>query len=118
MKDKTKTKKPIAPLYCLYLEGIKEVANSHGYAMTLHGSMSTDCDICLVPWTDEVSNGIQVIEAICDEWNIKPFDQDPSLMPHGRRAWTLVMCGEYYFDISVMPTHRDRVNVIKNQEEK
>ncbi|GAF99141.1 unnamed protein product, partial [marine sediment metagenome] len=93
---------PTAPFYCLYLERIKKVANDHGYAMTLHGSMNRDCDICLVPWTNDASNGIQVMEGLCDELGVDIADGDPELKPHGRKSYTLALMGTYFFDVSVL----------------
>lgn len=93
----------IAAFYHLYLARIKKVANAHGYAMTLHGSMSRDCDICLIPWTEEAEARGVVIGAIANELGISLLPDDPGVKPHGRLAWTLTLSGECFFDVSVMP---------------
>lgn len=101
-----------ALMYALALPGLRDVAFRHGYALAIHGSMSTDIDLVAVPWVDDADSAEVLIEAIkvsvngherhpewCDDTN-------PSLRSHGRRCWSIYLTensGAPYLDISVMP---------------
>ena len=73
------------------------IANEHGYCLACHGSMASDFDIVLCPWTEEATDADTVVEAIRQHiGGIPPGAREerdrPTEKPHGRRAYA------YYFD--------------------
>ena len=97
----------IAPAYACLYPGLAEIARTHGYALAIHGSVSTDLDLIAVPWTDEASSAEIVAQAIrahaaacltqgCSGGN-------PEQKPHGRLAWHLGIEAGACIDLSVMP---------------
>jgi hypothetical protein len=97
---------PAAYLYVL--PWLQEIADKHGYALALHGSMARDLDVVAVPWTDEASKAEDLIENVLEE--LRPYGaphghvKGPDLRPHGRKAWAIQFGNGPYLDISVMPT--------------
>lgn len=96
---------PLAAAYWLILT---EVANQHGYALAIHGSMSRDIDLVAVPWTDEATDAETLVAAFGEAvgygegWSGTISDSATS-KPHGRRAWTLGIGHGAWIDLSVMP---------------
>jgi len=103
---KKTVKKCFAPFYTCFIPAMREIAMAHGYALTLHGSMNRDCDMVLVPWTEEAKEPDKMIDELRERLGAIIPDGDPQCKPHGRRAWTLAMGGEMFFDVSVMPRRR------------
>lgn len=96
-------KKCFAPFYTCFIPAMREIAFNHGYALALHRSMNRDCDIILVPWTDEAKPPQAMIDKLRERLGAIIPEGDPVCKPHGRRSWTLSMGGEMFFDIAVMP---------------
>lgn len=99
---------------CLTIARI--TGKEYGYAIGLHGTAMRDLDLIAVPWTDtardpldflhclagrieeETKRGILVEgEPVTNEW------PKPEAKPHGRIAWTILLGGPFWLDISVMP---------------
>lgn len=101
--------------YAHLLRALTGIANEHGYCLALHGSMTTDFDILLCPWTEDATDCETVVEAIRQHvGGFNPSGRDerqiPTSKPHGRRAWAFYFdkaCAKRekgpYLDISVMP---------------
>jgi hypothetical protein len=100
--------------YVALVPAIAKVAREFGYAVGVHGSMATDLDIVLVPWTDEAGDAADVVEAIrlLVGGKKKKHDVLPQEKPHGRLAWSYYLTEEGansygavgpYLDISVTP---------------
>jgi hypothetical protein len=94
------------------IDPIRAIAKEHGYAVGVHGSLARDIDLIAAPWTVKPWPAEQLVDAIrkmCeDETGFADFAQDtpadkPEMKPHGRRAWSIVLGGGVYLDISVMP---------------
>jgi len=77
-------------------------AHSHGYALTVHGSLRRDIDVVAVPWTNEAISPDELAEKIvawlvtvevchADAWKaaIKTREEKP----HGRLAWSISLKG-------------------------
>jgi hypothetical protein len=103
-----------APAYCALVPAITKVAREFGYAVAVHGSMTTDLDLVLVPWVDEASPAEDVVEAIrlLIGGRKRGCDVLPGTKPLGRLAWTFYLTEEGaksytathpYIDISVTP---------------
>lgn len=88
---------------------MREIAHRHGYALAVHGSETRDFDVIAVPWTDNASNPVMLVEAIRNGINgIYSIDKTyPVLKPHGRLAWSIQIGGSAYIDLSVTPRLQD-----------
>ncbi|MEO8481083.1 MAG: hypothetical protein ABI634_02665 [Acidobacteriota bacterium] len=102
-------------------EPLKAVANAHGYALAVHGSLTRDIDLVLVPWTVEAVAQDTVARACIAEIeringyvfvgenmvNVDPYDfckRSPQPMAHGRIGWSIHLGGAGAFvDLSVFP---------------
>lgn len=95
-----------ASMYC----GLCDIARKHGYALAVHGTMNLDFDLVAIPWIDNASEPIVLINAIAHligimDGNIDHgiYKDEPTIKPHGRLAWLLLMGNGAALDISVMP---------------
>lgn len=84
------------------------IAWQHGWAAILHGSMTRDLDILLVPWEQRAHSTAphHIVKRIADAAGLKLKDEEASNKPHGRKAWTLFFEGfgdPRWVDISAMP---------------
>jgi hypothetical protein len=87
-------------------------ARELGYALAVHGSVTRDCDLIAVPWTDAAVNALELAHALIAEsgGTLCPFEKDeyflngsPGAKPHGRLVWSILLGGQHYIDLSVMP---------------
>lgn len=99
------------------IPALREVAESLGYALAVHGSLSRDIDLIACPWTSEAVEPRVLAEAIqkkAIEINGFAFplhneDEEynragcPGAKPHGRLTWVYHLGGGPYIDLSVMP---------------
>lgn len=91
--------------YLAFLPRLVRVAQEHGYALAVHGSLARDFDLIAVPWVEKASPPETLAGAIrdaCggfyDEGEDYPVDK-----PHGRQAWVINLGGGPYIDLSIMP---------------
>ncbi len=95
---------------------LQQIAKDHGYALAVHGSVHRDLDLVAIPWIEEASDALELIEAFKDATRTVTHHEDfdhlvpdckPTQKPHGRVAYSLHVTnsGMYggYLDISVMP---------------
>lgn len=98
--------KPIASLtpaiYSWNLANAQVCANLAGYALSVHGSMNRDFDLVAVPWVESADTPAELIEIMCKGLDVRMQAGDPIEKPHGRLAYTLLMDGDRFIDISVM----------------
>lgn len=101
----------IPAFYCTLWLGMTKTANKCGYALTLHGSMNRDLDLVAVPWTDDADSEQELIKQLCKRHGLIEGNSANMEKPHGRRAHVLMMSGQPYIDLSVMPrvTRRRKV---------
>lgn len=93
----------------IYSHRIHEIATigyAHGYAMAVHGSMQRDLDIVAVPWTAKAKAARTLVKALCDHLGCEAAA--PSEKPHGRIAYTLLMGGACFMDLSIMPRRKGK----------
>lgn len=93
-----------APIYAAALyPQLAEIARKHGYALSVHGSLARDFDLFCVPWSEKISEPIEVIKAICSKFYIRQIGEG-TLRNHGRIAYTLsIGHGECACDVSFIP---------------
>jgi hypothetical protein len=104
--------------------GLCVVARERGYALAIHGTVTSDLDLIAIPWTEEAVSGEELRDALmahidaCDfEGSLVRFGlskemasqiaaqhgQEKALKPHGRVAWNLYLEHGCKVDLSVMP---------------
>lgn len=113
-----------APFFACMYHGLAEVARKHGYALTIHGTVTTDLDLVAIPWVDEAVDAVTLKDALMNhvgacgfadhlrkdlpEEQVAPIvarmgEAADTKKPHGRRAWNLYMDFGCKVDLSVMP---------------
>ena len=63
MKEPTR-----APAYACMYHGLCDTARKHGYALAIHGTMTTDLDLVAIPWTDEAADVDTLVAAL--RWHV------------------------------------------------
>lgn len=103
-------KKPTyAPAYIVGVyPRLVEIARDHGYALCLHGSLQRDLDLVAVPWVENPSDCVDLINSFCDEFDIQPNHdiKKPEIKPHGRKSWSIPLWWGAYIDLSVIANDR------------
>jgi hypothetical protein len=98
----------IDPDYARIYTKVRILAWQYGWTAIIHGSVTRDLDILLIPWEEKAENerAEQIIRMLAESENLK-LQGEPSNKPHGRKAWTLIF-PEFgdprWVDISWMPT--------------
>jgi len=112
---------------CLY-QGMCDVSRKLGYALAIHGSLTSDLDLIACPWTAEAVDAEELKAALMshigacgyadllrrqglDEPEVKAVmsrkesraANESEIKPHGRIAWNLYMDAGSKVDLSVMP---------------
>ncbi len=110
-------------LVAVLLPALREVAHRHGYALALHGSVERDVDILAAPWRDGATGAPGLMAALFTAteavmgyatwsggWTERetfapPLGSlpNPTVKPHGRLGYSILIGGGPYLDISVMP---------------
>ena len=100
----------LAPAYAFVFPLLAQIAQQHGYALALHGSMTRDLDVVACPWTEDACSAEELFNAILEAENFKWIDIgpdhplcQPGPKPHGRIAYTIILRGPAFIDLSIMP---------------
>lgn len=93
--------KPI--MYLNRVHEMQSILRSCGYALALHGSMQRDMDAVAVPWTEHSVPAEILVGRVCEAMQLTIGPNSPSLKPHGRKVWTLMLTNIGFVDLSVMP---------------
>lgn len=92
-----------APVYAAMYPDLAEITRKHGYALAVHGSLARDFDLIAIPWVENPSKPIEVINAITQKFAIS-VEGEPTLRLHNRIVYTITVgWGECFFDFSFMP---------------
>lgn len=90
-------------MYATYFGIFKEIAEKHGYALALHGSMVRDLDLIAIPWVETPTSPDALIHDLCKAIGyLEPKKPVPEIRPHGRISYAISTGGGGYLDISVM----------------
>jgi hypothetical protein len=118
-----------APFFACIYHGLAETARKHGYALTIHGTVTADLDLVAIPWTDDAADPVTLKDALMHHIGACGYDdvlrssgltedqvqqilarKEPGTdlggtkKPHGRIAWNLYFVdGGAKVDLSVMP---------------
>lgn len=96
----------IAPVYAQLYQYLCAEAKGSGYALAIHGSLNRDLDLVAIPWTDEAEDSESLIKSLSRAVGCGAI-QGPYDKPHGRRSWAILLGGDAYIDLSVMPRESD-----------
>jgi len=97
-----------AVFYAVLWPDFRSAALELGWALALHGSMSSDMDIMGMPWTEDARPVEELVEKISDcightVW--KDYHLEPHYgKPHGRIVYTFAISGDWYLDLSIIDT--------------
>ena len=96
--------------YAMILPDLRDAAKECGYTLALHGSMARDLDLIAVPWTEDAASREALLEAVAGACGaiMDGVEEDAEDKPHGRRSYALVIFGEWYIDLSIMPRMNDQ----------
>jgi len=113
-------KKWMPAMYVAYFGIIEKLANQHGYALCIHGSVVRDFDIIAVPFDFKVKPHADLLSAIKKVVGIgvssdKIFDIIGN-EPHGRTCYTIECGGGGFFDISFTPTMQEAIALVKRDQ--
>jgi len=107
-------KSEIRDYYVKLIPDLIPLCRQKGYAAAIHGSMTRDLDVVLVPWTYEAAARTEVISHLLNhlvapcpivaaQEHFEMLTFFPTYKPHGRICHTL-FCGYHlYLDLSFMP---------------
>lgn len=95
-----------AAFYASIYHDLCRAAHGCGWALGLHGSLSSDMDIMAMPWTEDAKPVEEVIQALSGyfDGNIrqqmhgKPYTDKPN----NRVVYTMAIWADYYLDINVI----------------
>lgn len=98
----------IKPNYApVYVAGVypdlAKIFQSHGYALTVHGSVARDLDLVAIPWDKNFSDPKIVLANVTNEFAFEVAGK-PEEKNHGRIAYTLVGACEFFIDLSFINT--------------
>lgn len=89
-------------MYSHRIHEIQEAAHCAGYAIAVHGSLHRDLDVVAIPWTEHALAPKGLIAHFENlGFTMKPGD--PVIKPHSRLAYTILLGGSLFMDLSVMP---------------
>lgn len=95
----------IDPDYAKIFTVARCIAWSDGYSVSAQGSFTRDLDLLIVPWTENAKKETDVvIRRIADSAGLKIHHSPPTVKPHGRLAYTLLLPGfsdPRFVDISI-----------------
>lgn len=99
-----------AAFYACLWPKIRETALKFGWGAALHGSLETDMDIIVLPWTEDASLFSKLVEEIAllfqDNDLASQYQISYKEACHGRIIATIPIWGDFYLDISTMPSSR------------
>lgn len=92
-----------AAFYACMWDDFRQAAMNKGWALALHGSLSSDMDIMAMPWVENASPVWDLVFALkkCFD-NPKAIDVTETDMPNNRRVFTLSIWSDFYLDINII----------------
>lgn len=100
-----KTPRSLMPaLYSHRINEISTIGRACGYAMAVHGSMQRDLDVVAVPWTERATSALTLVRMLCNQLGVSR--SVPTLKPHGRITYTLLLGGACFMDLSITPRRK------------
>lgn len=53
-----------APFYACMYHGLCDTARKHGYALAIHGTVTTDLDLIAIPWVEDAADPVTLKDAL------------------------------------------------------
>lgn len=98
-----------AAFFACMWDDIRQCAMDHGWAVALHGSLSSDMDIMAMPWVEDVITFEELIDKIVDLFNGNHMSKNYFITynekPHNRIVATIPIFADFYLDISTIKTN-------------
>lgn len=88
-------------IYATIYGGLQQIAYDNGYSLAVHGSMQRDFDLIAIPWTDQSIDGEELIDKFAE--SLHSTRSEPTLKPHGRIAYFIILGCGMGVDVSIMP---------------
>ena len=92
--------------YASMYEDIRKFAMDNGWAVALHGSLSSDMDIMAMPWAETAIGFEKFIAKIADLFDDNILSANYLITfnekPFGRTVATIPIWEDFYIDISTM----------------
>jgi hypothetical protein len=95
-----------AVFYACLWEDLRNAALNCGWALGLHGSLSSDMDIMAMPWTEEAKSEEEMIMAL-EGCLTKPDERifkttRNTNKPHNRIVYTIHIFSDFYLDVNII----------------
>lgn len=97
------------------IDAVRSAARDLGYCIAVHGSLARDLDYLAAPWTEDAAPAeelVNAVEKVAHDilgWAHIDPSTNPGRKPQGRKAWTILLAGGPFIDLSVMPRACDIV---------
>jgi hypothetical protein len=95
-----------AAFYASIYDDLRNAALDCGWALGLHGSLSSDMDIMAMPWIEDAKPVEVMIQALSDCFTENPWKDyhiKPNYgKPNNRVVYTMSIWGDWYLDINVI----------------
>ena len=111
-------KRQLKSYYNSIIPTIREIAKDHGYAIAVHGSMTRDLDVMVMPWIKKAKSpeslAIAIMKALMGHSYMRKHfreNRDDCKKPHGRLTYVIPTKQNSYIDMSVMPRDNKRDQV-------
>lgn len=92
--------------YACMWEDIRKCAMDNGWAVALHGSLSSDMDIMAMPWTENACLFNEFIQQVVDLFKDNDMSSQYCISynskPHKRIVATIPIYADFYLDISTI----------------
>ena len=94
--------------YACMWEDIRQCAMDCGWAVSLHGSLSSDMDIMAMPWVDNAVSFKEMIDRVSKLFKDNDMSSQYVITynekPHNRVVATIPIFADFYLDISTINT--------------
>ena len=95
-----------AAFYACMWNDIRQCAMDVGWAVALHGSLSSDMDIMAMPWIEEAVTFEFLVDKISSLFSDNDLARQYTITydekPHGRIVATIPIFADFYLDISTI----------------
>ena len=102
-------------------EDIRYVAIHCGWAVALHGSLCSDMDIMVMPWTEEAIKFEELVDKISKLFDGNSLTENYTITydekPHNRVVATIPIWADFYLDISTIDTRKPMERILTRLEE-
>lgn len=99
-----------AIFYTVVYPEMRKIAADRGWALGLHGSLTSDMDLMAMPWTENAVPADELMAALNrlfmdngSPWKVK---KDSTSKPNGRVVYTIPIYSDYYCDINIIECGR------------